>query len=78
MSGIRPWPSLREEDRWLLEAMEERLSATGMSPEEMRACARELREQAAQSEIDGAREAALALAERYEHEAASRAGARTG
>jgi hypothetical protein len=76
MSEIRPWPSLREEDRWLIKAMEERLSGTSMSPEDMRECARELREQAAQSEIDGAREAALALAERYEQEAASRAGAR--
>lgn len=76
MSEIRPWPSLREEDRWLIEAMEERLSGTSMSLEDMRECARELREQAAQSEIDGAREAALALAERYEQEAASRAGAR--
>ena len=76
MSGIRPWPKLRDEDRWLIAAMEERLTDTSMSPDEMRACARELSEQAAHSEIDGAREAALALAERYEQEAASRAGAR--
>lgn len=76
MSGIRPWPDLREEDRWLIEAMEQRLADSSMSPDEMRECARELRDQAAQSEIDGAREAALALAERYEQEAVSRAGAR--
>lgn len=56
--------------------MEERLSEGGMSPGEMRAQARELREQAAQAEGDGAREAALALAERYEQEAAARAAAR--
>lgn len=74
--SVRPWPSLREEDRWLTEAMEERLSDSGMSPDELRARAQELREQAAQSEVDGAREAALALAERYEQEAAVRAGAR--
>lgn len=76
MNGIRPWPALREEDQWLIEAMEERLSDSTVSPDEMRKSAREMRELAAQSEIAGAREAALALAERYEQEAASRAGAR--
>lgn len=74
--SVRPWPSLREEDRWLIEAMEERLSEGGMTPDEMRAQARELREQAAQAEFDGAREGALALAERYEQEAAARAASR--
>lgn len=74
MSRIRPWPSLREEDRWLTTAMEERLSTSTLSPDEMRARARELREQADASEIDGVRDAALALAERYEQEAAARAG----
>lgn len=76
MNGIRPWPALREEDRWLIEAMEERLTDSTVSPDEMRKSAREMRELAAQSEITGAREAALASAERYEQEAASRAGAR--
>lgn len=72
MSGIRPWPSLREEDRWLTTTMEERLSDSTMSPDDMRARARELREQADASDIDGVRKAALALAERYEHEAGAR------
>lgn len=74
--SVRPWPSLREEDRWLTEAMEGRLSESRMSPDEIRSRARELREQAAQSEVDGTREAALALADRYEQEATARAGAR--
>lgn len=76
MSEIRPWPSLREEDRWLIEAMEERLSDSTMGPDEMRARARELREQAGATEVEGIRNAALALADRYEQEAAARAGAR--
>lgn len=73
MSGTRPWPSLREDDRWLTTAMEERLSYSTMSPDDMRARARELREQADASDIDGVRNGALALAERYEQEAAARA-----
>lgn len=56
--------------------MEERLSAGGQSPDEMRARAAELREQAEQSDIEGVRAAALALAERYEEAAAASVGAR--
>lgn len=74
--SVRPWPSLRDEDRWLTEAIDGRVSESGMSPDEIRARAQELREQAAQSEVDGAREAALALADRYDREAATRAGTR--
>jgi hypothetical protein len=74
--SARPWPNLRDEDRWLASAMEERLHASERSPSEMRARARELREQAERSDIKGVRDAALALAERYEEEAATRLGAR--
>lgn len=72
----RPWPALRDEDRWLTAVMEERLRMSERSPDEMRARARELREQAEQSDIKGVRDAALALAERYEEAAAARLGAR--
>jgi hypothetical protein len=69
---IRPWPPLLEEDRWLAELMDQRLRETTQSPEDLRARARELRSQAEQSEMKGARDAALALADRYEQAAASR------
>jgi hypothetical protein len=72
----RNWPSLREEDRWLTEAMEERLHSSDRTPDELRGRARELRDQAEQSDTKGVRDAALALAERYEEEAASRSAAR--
>jgi hypothetical protein len=72
----RPWPTLRDEDRWLTGAMDERLRASERSPDEMRARARELREQAEQSDVKGVRDAALALAERYEEAAAARLGTR--
>ena len=70
------WPTLRDEDRWLTAAMEERLSAGTRSPDEMRARARELRERAEQSDIKAFRDAALALAERYEEAATARLGTR--
>jgi hypothetical protein len=69
---IRPWPPLREEDRWLAELMDERLRETTQSVEDLRTRARELRSQAEQSEMKGARDAALALADRYEQAAALR------
>lgn len=73
--AARSWPDLRNEDRWLTGAMEGRIHASDQSPDEMRSRARELREQAEQSDIKGVRDAALALAERYEEEAAARLGA---
>ncbi len=75
MMPTRPWPALREEDRWLIATIEERLRASEQSPDEMRARAGELREQGSQSEVRGVRDAALALAERYEEAAAARLGA---
>jgi hypothetical protein len=66
---------LHDEDRWLAELMDRRLRESTQSTEEMRARARELRAQAEQSEIKGARDAALALADRYEQAAAARLSA---
>jgi uncharacterized protein YceH (UPF0502 family) len=71
-----PWPSLRNEDRWLLTAMEDRLRDSTQSPEELRARAGELRAHAEQSDIKGVRNASLALAGRYEDTAAARLAAR--
>jgi hypothetical protein len=68
----RPWPSLRDEDRWLTDAMEGRLAESRQSPEDMRARARELRTEADRTDIRGVREAKLALADRYEQAATAR------
>lgn len=56
--------------------MEERLRTSDRTRDEMQARARELREQAEQSDVQGVRDAALALAERYEEAAAARLSAR--
>lgn len=68
----RPWPDIPEEQRWSLELMEERLERTEQPAKELSARAEELRAQAAQTDIAGYREAALALAHRYEQAAAAR------
>ncbi|HET9153638.1 MAG TPA: hypothetical protein VFN85_05940 [Solirubrobacterales bacterium] len=52
--------------------MEERLERTSQPPRELSARAEELRAQAAQTDIEGYRDAALALADRYEQAAAAR------
>jgi hypothetical protein len=72
----QPWPDLRGEDRWLTEAMENRLRASTQTPEDLTARARELREQADATDIKGMRDACLALAARYEEAAAARPTAR--
>ena len=72
MSSPQPWPALPEEDRWAVELMDERLERTEQTREEVLARARELRAEAAASEIKGLRAAALALADRYEQAAAAR------
>jgi len=71
-----PWPSLRDEDRWLIAAMEDQLRDSTQSPEQLQARAGELRAQAEQSDIKGVRDASLALAGRYEDAAAARLAAR--
>ena len=75
-SNPRPWPEVLEEDRWLIEEFEHDLRESLQSPEELRARASELRQQAKSTEIRGIREASLALAERYEEAAAARTPAR--
>ena len=71
-----PWPPLHDEDRWLLAAMEHRLRDGKQSPEQLRARARELRAQAEKSDIEGVRDARMALAGRYEDTAAARLATR--
>lgn len=72
---VRPWPVLQEGDRWLADAMERRLHDSTQSTEQLRARARDLRAEAEQSDVKGIRDAALALAERYEHVATERLSA---
>jgi hypothetical protein len=72
---LRPWPVLQDEDRWLADAMERRLYDSARSTEQLRARARDLRAEAEQSDVKGIRDAALALAERYEHAATVRLSA---
>lgn len=72
---LRPWPELSDGDSWLTEAMERRLRDSTQSAEQLRARARELRAEAEQSEVKGTHDAALALAERYEHAAIARLSA---
>jgi hypothetical protein len=70
--ATQPWPDLSDKHRWVLELMEERLEKTTQPARELSARADELRAQAAQTDIDGYRDAALALADRYEQAAAAR------
>jgi hypothetical protein len=70
--SARSWPSLRDEDRWLTAAMEQRLRDSSQSPERLRGRARELRAEAEQSNVKGIRDAVLALAEHYEQAATAR------
>jgi hypothetical protein len=70
--SAHPWPDLPDEQRWALELMEERLEQTSQAPRELSARAEELRAQAADTDIEGFRDAALALADRYEQAAAAR------
>ena len=70
--AAHPWPEVPEEQRWALELMEERLEQTSQPPQQLSARAGELRAQAEATEIKGFREAALALADRYEQAAAAR------
>lgn len=61
-----------EDSRWALELMEERLEHTEQTPEELSERASELRRQAFETDLAAHRDAALALAERYEEAAAAR------
>jgi hypothetical protein len=66
------WPDIPDKHRWVLEEMEERLDQTTQPASELSARADELRAQAAQTDINGYRDAALALADRYDQAAAAR------
>jgi hypothetical protein len=55
--------------------MEERLESTTQSPDELSARAAELRAEAERTDIEGFRDAVLALAERYEQTASRLASA---
>jgi len=55
-----------------VEVLEGILETTSESPDELRARARELRAQAEAADVRGVRDAALALAARYEEAAAAR------
>lgn len=68
----RPWPSLEEEDAWLIGAFEEQIARGDRSPDELRQRACELRQQASDSEFKGMQDASLAMADRYEAAAAAR------
>ena len=73
--NVQPWPELPDEDRWLTDAIDSDLRETTESAEELRARAHQLRVEAEQSEVKGMREAALALADRYEQAATARLSA---
>jgi hypothetical protein len=70
--ALHPWPDVPEEYRWTIDLMEERLEKNDQTPEELRTRARELRREAEATEIEGNRDAWLAVADRYEELAASR------
>lgn len=72
---VPPWPVLRDEDCWLTVAMDSLLRESTQSAGEFRARARELRDQAEQSDLKEMRDASLALADRYEQAAAARLSA---
>jgi hypothetical protein len=71
---VCPWPEVPEKHRWAVELIEERLKQTTLAARDLSVRAGELRAQAARTNIDGYRHAALALADRYELAAAARLG----
>jgi hypothetical protein len=72
MKSVRPWPNVAEEDQWVIALLEERFTKTPLSPEQMRARAKELRGEAEGAPAGGDKDARLALADRYEEAAAKR------
>jgi hypothetical protein len=72
MASVEQWPDVAPEARWAVELMDELLATTNQKPEELLARARELRTQAAASDIEGYRTGCLKLASRYEQTAAAR------
>ncbi len=72
MSSVEHWPDVAPEARWATELMDELLATTTQTAEELLARARELRAEAAATDIEGYRAGALKLAARYEQTAAAR------
>jgi len=72
--SAQDWPAVPEGEEWVLELIEERFERTTQTPRELRARAEQLRAQADETEIEGVRAAALALAARYDDVAASKVG----
>ena len=72
MSSVEHWAGVAPEARFFTEIMDELLATTTETSEELLARARELRAQAAATDIEGYRAGALRLAVRYEHAAAER------
>ena len=64
--ALHPWPEILDDHGWVIEFLEERFESPARTPEELTGRAQELRGQAAASDLDGQRDALLALADRYE------------
>lgn len=71
-SSVDHWAGVAPEARYFTEVMDELLANTTRSSEELLDRAREMREQAAATDIEGYRKGALRLAKRFEYAAAER------
>jgi hypothetical protein len=60
------WPTVPEDQGWVLDEIEEMLAETTDTTQQLTDRARELRAKAKATDIEGFREAWLALADRYE------------
>lgn len=77
MADLKPWPEgLVDAHPDVVRLFEETFAETTQTAEELRARARELRDEAETTEILAYREVAIALADRYEQAAASRVASR--
>jgi hypothetical protein len=72
MSSVEHWLGVAPEARWATELMDELLATTTQTSEELLTRSRELRAQAAATDIEGYRTGALKLAVRYEQTAVAR------
>jgi hypothetical protein len=69
------WPTLDDDHQWLTAALERQILESNQTPEELRAEARRLRAQAAETDIKACREADLMAAANFELVAAQRLAA---
>jgi hypothetical protein len=76
MANPHPWPDLLDEHRSIVDLFEDMLESSTQTSEQLNARAQQLRDEAARTEVPGHREAALALADRYQQAAAARPVAR--